>query len=103
MNGELFAYADDLFLRAKIKNLDEFMKRVEELKLLSVEFDYESLEASKGSNIGPIINMAILALLGYWIYLSYSFYKKSIKSGKGMSFGEDMFGFGKMAKVKVEG
>lgn len=76
LNNELYAYAEELFVRAKIKNLDDFMKKLENLKLLSVEFDYESLEASKGSNIGPLLNMAILALVGYWIFLSYKFYKK---------------------------
>jgi ATP-dependent Zn protease len=53
------------------------MKKIEAQKPgLFVDFDYESLESGKGNNIGPLINMAILGFLGYWIYLSYSFYKR---------------------------
>jgi hypothetical protein len=42
--------------------------------------------------------MAMIGLMAYWLYLSYNFYKKNIKSGKGLGLGGDMFGFGKMQK-----
>lgn len=74
---ELYAYVEGRNVRAKIKNLDAFLNKLEELKgTILVEFDYESLEAQKESNLTPIINMALLIIIGYWIYLSYTFYKK---------------------------
>ena len=43
--------------------------------------------------------MALLGLVAYWIYLSYTFYRKNIKTGKGLNLGGDMFGFGKIQKI----
>jgi ATP-dependent Zn protease len=90
-------------LKIKIKNLDTFMQRLEDYGGINVEFDYESLEAQKSNHLGTILELLLLGGIGYWLYLSYGFYKKNVKAGKGLNLGGDMFGFGKIKKVGLDG
>jgi hypothetical protein len=94
--NELVATVEGRPLKIKIKNLDTFMQRLEDYGGINVEFDYESLEAQKSNHLGTILELLLLGGIGYWLYLSYGFYKKNVKAGKGLNLGGDMFGFGKI-------